>query len=82
VALNYRDVGLGWTADSRSIVYADARDNADNIWSVSIAGGPAKQLTKFSEGLIFAFQVSADGKQIAISRGTQTDDVILLRDSD
>ena len=82
VSLNYRDVGLGWTPDSRSIVYADARDNADNIWSVPVAGGSAKQLTKFINGLIFAFQVSSDGRQIAISRGTQTDDVILLRDSE
>ncbi|HKO42419.1 MAG TPA: protein kinase [Pyrinomonadaceae bacterium] len=82
VSINYRDVGLGWTADSKSIIYADARDNADNIWSVPLQGGPAKQLTKFTNGLIFAFQVSADGKDIAISRGTQTDDVILIRDPD
>ena len=82
VSINYRDVGLGWTADSRSIVYADARDNADNIWSVPVQGGQAKQLTKFTSGLIFAFQVSADGKNIAVSRGTQTDDVILIRDAE
>ncbi|HEV7747223.1 MAG TPA: protein kinase [Pyrinomonadaceae bacterium] len=84
VSLGFREVGLGWTADSKAIVYADARGDgdrsADNIWSVSIDGGPAKQLTKFTSGLIFAFQVSRDGKQIALSRGTQTDDVILLRD--
>jgi Tol biopolymer transport system component len=73
---------LGWSADSRSIIYADARDNADNIWSVPLQGGPAKQLTNFSTGLIFAFQISSDGKHIAISRGTQTDDVILIRDPD
>jgi eukaryotic-like serine/threonine-protein kinase len=82
VSINHRDVGLGWTADSRSIIYVDARDNADNIWSVPLQGGQAKQLTKFTNGLIFAFQVSADGKNIAISRGTQTDDVILIRDPD
>ncbi|HEY5883444.1 MAG TPA: protein kinase [Pyrinomonadaceae bacterium] len=82
VSINYRDVGLGWTADSRSIVYADARDDADNIWSMPFQGGPARQLTRFTSGLIFAFQVSADGKHIAISRGTQTDDVILIRDPD
>jgi serine/threonine protein kinase/Tol biopolymer transport system component len=82
VSLSYRDVGLGWTPDSRSIVYADARENGDNIWSIPVQGGAAKQLTKFTNGLIFAFQVSSDGKQIAISRGTQTDDVILLRDSE
>jgi len=38
-------------------------------------------LTNFKSGLIFAFQMSRDGKQIALSRGTQTDDVILLKDS-
>jgi eukaryotic-like serine/threonine-protein kinase len=82
VSLSFRDVGLGWTSDSRAIVYAEARDNADNIWSVALDGGLAKQLTNFNSGLIFAFQLSTDAKQIAISRGTQTDDVILLRDSE
>ncbi len=81
VSTSLRDVGLGWTADSRSLVYADTRDSADNIWSLPIEGGAARQLTRFDSGLIFAFQVSRDGKQIALSRGTQTDDVILLRDS-
>lgn len=81
VPTSFRDVGLGWTADSRSIVYADTRENADNIWSLPIEGGAARQLTRFNTGLIFAFQMSRDGKQIALSRGTQTDDVILIRDS-
>jgi serine/threonine protein kinase/sugar lactone lactonase YvrE len=81
VSTGFRDIGLGWTGDSRSIVYADTRDNADNIWSLPIEGGAARQLTRFNTGLIFAFQMSRDGKQIVLSRGTQTDDVILLRDS-
>ena len=84
VSVSVRDVGLGWTLDSQSIIYADARgngDSADNIWSMPLNGGAAKQLTNFNSGLIFAFQVSRDGKQIALSRGSQTDDVILLRDS-
>jgi hypothetical protein len=38
-------------------------------------------LTNFNSGLIFAFQVARDGRRIALSRGTQTDDVILLRDA-
>jgi serine/threonine protein kinase/Tol biopolymer transport system component len=80
VSVGYRDVGLGWTSDSRSIIYADARENADNLWSFPIDGGPSKQLTNFNSGLVFAFQVSQDGKKIVLSRGTQTDDVILLRD--
>lgn len=81
VSLNSRDVGLGWTADSKAITYADSRDKADNIWTLPLDGSPAQQLTNFSSGLIFVFQMSRDGKQIALTRGTQTDDVILLRDS-
>ncbi|MGI9069594.1 MAG: protein kinase domain-containing protein [Pyrinomonadaceae bacterium] len=82
VSRNFRDVGLGWTADSKAIIYADARDNADNLWGLPVDGGPAKQLTSFDSGLIFAFQISSDGKRVVLSRGTQTDDVILLRDSE
>jgi TolB protein len=81
ISFNFRDVGLGWTSDSRSIIYADARDNADNIWSLPLDSGPAKQLTNFKSGLIFAFEISREGKQIVLSRGSQMDDVILLRDS-
>jgi serine/threonine protein kinase/Tol biopolymer transport system component len=81
ISFNFRDVGLGWTSDSRSIIYADARDNADNIWSLPLDSGPAKQLTNFKSGLIFAFEISREGNQIVLSRGSQMDDVILLRDS-
>jgi Tol biopolymer transport system component len=81
ISPSFRDIGLGWTADSRSITYADTRDNADNIWSRPIDGGTARRFTNFNSGLIFAFQGSRDGKQLAISRASQIDDVILLRDS-
>ena len=81
ISIGFRDVGFGWTPDSRAIIYAEARNDADNIWSVPLDDGPARQLTNFSSGLIFAFQLSKDGKLLALSRGTQTDDVILLRDA-
>ena len=81
VSSGFRDIGLGWTPDSRSITYADTRNSADNIWSAPLDGGPGRQLTSFNTGLIFAFQSSGDGKQLVISRGSQIDDVILLRDS-
>lgn len=82
VPLRSRDIGLSWTGDSRAIIYAESQDNADNLWTAPLDGSPAKQLTKFNSGLIFAFQMSSDGKQIALSRGRQTDDVILIRDGD
>jgi tricorn protease-like protein len=82
VAVSVRDVGLAWTPDSKAVIYVDSRDNADNLWSMPIDGGSAKQISNFKSGLIFAFQSSPDGKLLALSRGTQTDDVILLRDAE
>ncbi|HVQ37109.1 MAG TPA: protein kinase [Pyrinomonadaceae bacterium] len=82
VSVGARDVGLGWTQDSNAVIYAAGLNEADNIWSFPLDNSPAKQLTNFASGLIFAFQISPDGKQIALSRGSQTDDVILLRDAE
>jgi len=41
-------------------------------------GTPPKQLTDFTSERIFWFAFSRDGKQLALSRGTQTSDVILI----
>jgi hypothetical protein len=43
-------------------------------------GGPPKQLTHLKTDQIFSFDFSRDGKQLALSRGTETSDVILIRD--
>ena len=49
-----------------------------NLWAQPIDGGAPKQLTDFKNDLIFAFDFSRDGKQLALSRGTLTSDVILI----
>jgi hypothetical protein len=37
-------------------------------------------LTDFKTDQMFWFDFSRDGKQLALSRGTQTSDVVLIRD--
>ena len=44
------------------------------------AGGPPKQLTDFKEGKIFAFDWSPDGKDLLLSRGDVSNDVVLISD--
>ncbi len=51
-----------------------------NIWSQPLDGGAPKQLTDFKTDRIFAFDWSRDGKQLAVSRGTVTSDVVLIKD--
>jgi hypothetical protein len=56
------------------------RNGVSNLWAQSIDGSPPKQLTNFTTDRIFGFAFSRDGKQLALSRGTQASDVVLISD--
>jgi eukaryotic-like serine/threonine-protein kinase len=71
---------LGWSPDGRALTYIDTINGVSNIWSLPLDGGKPVQLTDFKTDQIFWFDLSRDGKQLALSRGTQTSDVILIRD--
>ncbi len=67
-----------WTADGSGLTYINNQGGVSNIWLQPLAGGPPKQLTDFKSDMIFHFDWSRDGKQLAVSRGIFTSDVILL----
>jgi Tol biopolymer transport system component len=69
---------LRWTADGRAIVYELTRGGVSNLWAQPLDGGQPKQFTNFTSDLIFSFDLSRDGKQLALSRGTVTSDVVLI----
>lgn len=71
-------VGFRWSTDGRAVSYIDTRGGISNIWSLPIDGSPPKQLTDFNTGQIFAFDWSRAGKQLAVSRGTINNDVVLI----
>jgi Tol biopolymer transport system component len=72
---------LHWSADGRAVLYADRRGGVSNIWSQPIDGGPAKQLTFFNTDQIFLFDLSPDGKQMVLARGSVSNDVVLISDA-
>jgi serine/threonine protein kinase/Tol biopolymer transport system component len=76
--------GLGrsprWTADGRTLIYHVTVGGVSNLWAQPVDGGPPKQLTNFTAERIFGFDISRDGKQLALSRGTQASDVVLISD--
>ena len=67
-----------WTADGHSLVYGVTQSGVTNLWAQPIDGSPPKQLTNFASERIFNFNFSRDGKQVALARGTQTSDVVLI----
>ena len=66
-----------WTPDGRSVVYKESRANGANLWMQRLNGGKPKQLTHFSEGNIYNFRWSRDGKFLALSRGSYSSDAVL-----
>jgi Tol biopolymer transport system component len=71
-----------WTPDGKALTYPDTKDGIDNLWNQPLDGGPPKQVTHFTSDRIFSFSWSRDGKQLAVSRGTRTSDVVLIRSVD
>lgn len=71
------DDAMRWTPDSRAVAYIDTRKGVSNVWAQPLAGGPPKQITDFNTGVIFDFAWSPEGK-LALARGTQTSDVVLI----
>lgn len=72
--------GLRWTPDGRALSFIDTINGVSNIWSLPLDGGKPVQVTDFKTDQIFWFDFSRDGRQLALSRGTQTSDVVLIRD--
>jgi serine/threonine protein kinase len=69
---------IRWSADGKAILYRDTRNGVTNIWSQPVEGGPPKQLTDSKADQIFDFNLSRDGKQLAVARGTVSSDVVLI----
>jgi serine/threonine protein kinase/Tol biopolymer transport system component len=74
------DTNLGWTPDSRGLVYVDTHAGVENLWVQSLDGSPAKQLTNFNESHVFSFDWSRSGTLVT-SRGVITGDVVLISDA-
>lgn len=72
--------GLAWMADGQSITYLDQLNQAGNIWNVSVNDGRTKRLTSFESELIFSFAWSRDAKLLAISQGTVSNDIVMIKD--
>ncbi len=77
-----------WSSDSRAIVYittnASQQDffnlDSQNLRRLPVDGGPAANLTNFTDGRsIYSFAYTPDGKQLAMSRGLTTSDIVLVK---
>ena len=69
---------LRWSADDTALQYALTHDGVDNIWQQTLSGGPPRQLTKFTSGLIVNFSRAKSDGRLLVARGSVTNDGVLL----
>jgi Tol biopolymer transport system component len=68
-----------WMPDSLRIAIVDIRTGVPNLWATSVfKKNPDEQLTHFTSGIILSLAYSADGKWLAMIRGTQQSDAVLF----
>lgn len=70
-----------FTPDGKSLSYIVVEHGVSNLWAMPLTGGEPKQLTDFKSDLIFDYSWSRDGKQLALSRGQVSQDVVMLTDT-
>jgi eukaryotic-like serine/threonine-protein kinase len=69
-----------FSPDSKAVVYAARQKGVDNLWSQPLDGSKGRQITDFPSERIYDFHWSFDGKQLALVRGHNDSDVVLMKD--
>ena len=75
--LPMRRPGVQWTADSAAFDYAGGTINSSSLLRQPLAGGEPEKLLDFPDR-IYNFAWSKDWKNLAVSRGKQQGDAILI----
>ncbi|MGO9094690.1 MAG: protein kinase domain-containing protein [Bryobacteraceae bacterium] len=71
---------MRWSPDGKSLLFEKEEAGVSNIWLQPLPGGAPRKLTAFKGHRIFSFDLSRDGKRLAISRGAVNNDVVMIRD--
>ena len=78
---NFRYQHVQWTPDGRHLSYIGPPAIPSNIWLQLVDGGEPRKLTDFKSGTIYRHTWSRDHKWLALARGAETVDVVLLTDN-
>jgi Tol biopolymer transport system component/DNA-binding winged helix-turn-helix (wHTH) protein len=72
------DWPIGWTPDGQAVAFQAERGGVVNIWVQPVGGGPPRQLTHFIADEVQTFAWSPDGRYLALSRGTDIRDAVMI----
>jgi eukaryotic-like serine/threonine-protein kinase len=69
---------LGWTTDSRALIYVDSTPGYSNLIRLPLDDGKRAPMTDFKSERIFGFDASPDGRQMVFARGTTSSDAVMI----
>jgi len=67
-----------WMPDSKSLLYRDTRGGVSNLFVLPLNTMKPYQLTHYTSDIIYNFAWSKDGKYLAVVRGEQNNDIVLM----
>lgn len=70
--------GPKWSPDGKALQFLLTRNGATNVWEQPLSGGKPHPVTDFKSGRIFGFAWTRDGKQLLLSKGERTSDVVMI----
>jgi Tol biopolymer transport system component/DNA-binding winged helix-turn-helix (wHTH) protein len=68
-----------WAPVRNAIDYIVSTGGVGNIWRQALSAGPPQQVTHFKTEGLFDFAWSRDGQELALARGKESRDVVLIR---
>lgn len=71
---------LRWSPDDDALYYVSTVGDVGNVRALPLDGAPPRRVTGFSSHLLNDFMLSADGTQLAFTRGIARRNVVLLGD--
>jgi len=72
------DRGTLWTPDGKMVTYLVSDGEERNLWAQPVEGGDPVKITDFSRPWIQRRAYSKDGKQVAITRGENLQNAVML----
>lgn len=74
---------LKWTKDGRAVLYVVNEEGSSSLWAQELVQGGGqlpkpKRLMNLGSGIVWAYTLSPDGKQVLYSRGNVITDAVLI----
>ena len=67
-----------WSPDGKSLQYLQFGGGALSLWEQPLTGGPPRQVMSFTDRQVAQFAWSRDGKHLAVLRGINAFDIVLM----